>query len=99
MLGFAHMWSHGHKLIDISRELDVGYKACVDWASFCREICLRAFVDRPRMVGGPGRHVEIDESKFGKRKYWRGHAVEGVWVFGGFCRESGDVFMEPVERR
>jgi transposase-like protein len=30
--------------------------------------------------------VEIDESKFGKRKYHRGHAVEGVWIFGGIER-------------
>ncbi|KAG1147461.1 hypothetical protein G6F37_008807 [Rhizopus arrhizus] len=27
--------------------------------------------------------VEIDESKFGKRKYHRGHRVEGGWVVGG----------------
>jgi transposase-like protein len=33
-------------------------------------------------VGGENTIVEIDESKFGKRKYNRGHAVEGVWVLG-----------------
>ncbi|KAI7863507.1 uncharacterized protein EV154DRAFT_586631 [Mucor mucedo] len=27
-------------------------------------------------------HIQIDESKFGKRKHHRGHRVEGVWVFG-----------------
>eukprot|EP01040_Poterioochromonas_malhamensis_P015484 gene15484-17338_t len=30
--------------------------------------------------------VEIDESKFGKRKNHRGHRVEGVWVVGGVER-------------
>jgi transposase-like protein len=34
-------------------------------------------------IGGEGVIVEIDESKFGKRKYHRGHRVEGVWVVGG----------------
>ncbi|KAI7875371.1 uncharacterized protein EV154DRAFT_430095, partial [Mucor mucedo] len=27
-------------------------------------------------------HIQIDESKFGKRKNHRGRRVEGVWVFG-----------------
>ncbi|KAG1467954.1 hypothetical protein G6F56_004116 [Rhizopus delemar] len=35
------------------------------------------------MLGGPGMdHVQIHESKFGKRKYRRGHRVEGVWILG-----------------
>ena len=40
------------------------------------------------MIGGPGIIVEIDESKFGKVKYQRGHKVEGVWVFGMVERTS-----------
>jgi len=39
-------------------------------------------------IGGVGKVVEIDESKFGKRKYNRGKRVEGVWVFGGIERDS-----------
>jgi transposase-like protein len=38
------------------------------------------------VIGGEGITVEIDESKLGKRKYNRGHHVEGVWVVGGIER-------------
>ena len=51
-------------------------------------------------IGGPGIVVEIDESKFGKRKYNRGHRVEGVWVVGGVeLTPERRVFLLPVEDR
>jgi len=43
--------------------------------------------------------VEIDESKFGKRKYHRGHHVEGAWVFGGIEGGAGRIFIVVVENR
>jgi len=33
-------------------------------------------------IGGPNKIVDIDESKFGQRKYQKGHAVTGQWVLG-----------------
>lgn len=33
-------------------------------------------------IGSKDVVVEIDKSKFGKRKYNRGHKVQGVWIFG-----------------
>ncbi|KAI5151341.1 hypothetical protein ENBRE01_2071 [Enteropsectra breve] len=33
-------------------------------------------------MGGNEVIVEADESKFGKKKYHKGHKVEGVWIFG-----------------
>ena len=51
-------------------------------------------------IGGEGVEVELDESKFGKRKYNRGHAVEGVWVLGGVERTSErKVFLVSVHDR
>lgn len=51
-------------------------------------------------IGGPGVIVEVDETKMGKRKYHRGHRVEGVWVVGGVERtEARKVFACPVEQR
>ena len=45
--------------------------------------------------------VEIDESKFGKRKYNRGRMVEGTWVLGGIERETNHCFLTscPANRR
>ncbi|CAI6345251.1 unnamed protein product [Macrosiphum euphorbiae] len=54
-------------------------------------------VIRKVKLGGYGHTVEIDESKFGRRKHHRGHRVEGQWVFGGYERETGNVV--PVEKR
>lgn len=45
------------------------------------------------MIGGPGTIVEIDESKFGKRKYHRGRRVVGKWVLGGVTRGSSECFL------
>lgn len=77
----------------------MSYQTAVDWASFCREVLIDACFDNSEPVGGVGVTVEIDESKFGRRKYNRGHRVEGTWVFGGYERGTGRVFMVPVEER
>lgn len=68
---------------------------------FCRETC-EVTLERDhtaQKLGGPGKYVEIDESKIGKRKYYRGHHVEGQWVFGGIERDSRKCFIIAVEDR
>jgi len=51
------------------------------------------------MIGGGGKVLEIDESKFEKRKYHRGHSVKGQWVFGGVERGTGRTFLVAVHDR
>lgn len=70
-----------------------------DWFTYCLEVCCDIVSEHSRPIGGPGFTVEIDEGKFGKRKFNRGRYVDGQWVFGGICRETKDVFLIPVGRR
>lgn len=52
------------------------------------------------MIGGEDVVVEVDESKFGRKKANRGHPVEGVWVLGGVERTNARrVFLVPIEKR
>jgi len=67
-----------------------------NWGVFCREVML-VYLERSSVkIGGPNKTVEIDESKFGRRKYHRGHPVKGQWVFGGVEQESGRTFLVPM---
>jgi len=66
---------------------------------FCRETMLVFMAGYSEKLGGPNKIVEVDESKFGRRKYHRGHLVKDHWVFGGIERESGRTFLVPVPDR
>ena len=85
----------------IMRECHLGSNTTiVDWCNFAREVCVSVLETDSKPIGGPGTIVEIDESKFGRRKYHRGRRVDGVWVFGGIERgDRGNCFMVTVEDR
>ena len=51
------------------------------WNKFCQKVAISAILDSSEKIGGSGKTVEIDESKFGKRNYNRGKRVEGQLVF------------------
>ena len=72
-----------------------------DLYSYCREVCVDSLYSGDSIVkiGGINCTVEIDESKFGRRKYNKGRIVEGQWVLGGICRESRECFLVPVSDR
>ena len=54
---------------------------------------------KDNLLGGKNETVEIDESYFCKRKYNRGHKVNGIWVLGGIQRGTKKIFTIPVEKR
>lgn len=55
------------------------------------------FAKKEQQLGGPGIIVEIDEAKISKRKYNKGRILRGQWMFGGIERNSGKVFIVPIE--
>lgn len=54
-----------------------------------------------KAIGGVDKVVEIDESKFGKQKYHKGHRVEEQLVFASMKGKQAVVFLFPskIERQ
>ncbi|KAG8172146.1 hypothetical protein JTE90_020512 [Oedothorax gibbosus] len=95
--------------LDYSYDLAIRETSCLisktstetvaDWYSSGREIVVAHLLDRQAAdgpIGGAGKIVEIDESKFGKRKYNVGHVVEGSWVLGMYERDSKEFRLEVL---
>ena len=85
--------------LHIQQEFRLSPPTVTSWGMFCRETMLVFMEGCSEKIGGPNKTVEIDESKFGRRKYHRGYPVKGQWVFGGLERDSGRTFLVPVPDR
>ena len=85
------------RVTDAAKEVGCTPRVAIDWFNFIRDVCAQYFLDHPIAIGGPGKIVEIDESKFGKRKYNRGRMLDGHWVFGGIERGTTKSFMIVVD--
>ncbi|KAG0439710.1 hypothetical protein DMUE_2243, partial [Dictyocoela muelleri] len=84
----------------MSLTLSIDYKSLKRIYRKMNENVKARFFESLEPIVGEGVIVEIDESKFGKRKYHRGHRVEGVWVFG-MMERFGDrrIILVPIENR
>lgn len=99
VLLIINLWCSKMNLNQIANQCEVNKETPVEWAKKFRAVLLDRFIFSAPKIGGSGKTVEIDESKFGKRKYHRGRRVEGTWIFGGVERESKRAFMVPVKKR
>jgi transposase-like protein len=65
-----------------------------------RQLVSSTLEEEDTLIGGDGVIVEIDETKISKRKYNRGHRVEGAWIVGGVEKTAERrVFLVSVENR
>ena len=70
MIKFSYWWCQGLQQCQIKLQLGLGSRdTAVDWDMFCRELCEVTLFEQREKLGGPGKVVQIDESKIRKRKY------------------------------
>lgn len=68
--------------------------------SYFRQLVSSTLEINDTIIGGPGIEVQIDESKIAKRKYNRGHRIDGAWVIGGVeVTEEKKIFLVEIEKR
>lgn len=75
----------------IKTELNINNdKIITDQKNFSRYVCVDVRIHKREMIVGPDVILEIDESKFGKRKHNRGKRAKGN--FGSVKRGSKKIF-------
>ena len=96
-----YCWTHKYPQDVVIHETGCSNRTIIDFYNFLQEVCCVTLEEQFEPIGGPGKIIEIDESKFGKRKYNRDKRADGVWVFGGIERDSSPpkCFFQPVTDR
>jgi len=84
----VYYWTYKYTQLIVRHKTRLSRPTVVDFYNFCWEVCCVVIEEECERIGGPGNVVEIDESKFGKRKFNKGRHVDGVWVFGGIECDS-----------
>ncbi|XP_047518895.1 uncharacterized protein LOC125058781 [Pieris napi] len=101
LYAYSHKWSYDTTIHEDpykeSRQQCISRGTINHWYSYCREVIVIYQMDRNQVlvagkIGGPGKVVQIDVSKFGKRKINRGRHIEGHWVIG--MTEGKDLRLE-----
>ena len=86
ILRLARLWLTGirHK----SAVLLTGHspKTVTSFYFYFSQLVASSLTEYDMVIGGENVIVEVDETKLGKRKYHRGHRVDGVWVICGIER-------------
>ena len=101
MMTVLYMWSQEEPNNNIERHTALCDKTLAQILQYIRDICSWDLVNHPRMIGGIGHTVAIDESVVARRKPGnaQGRPVREQWVFGGVDIATKEFFMVLVPRR
>lgn len=93
----TYLWTLQLPSYYIALEAKVNVNTVTEWSQFCRDVCLEICVDDSEMIGGQEVIVEMDESKFSRRKFSHSHEVKGSWIYCGVEKISKKSFFKIVE--
>ena len=83
--------------MEVSVKSVVSVYLMIDWQNFIHDVCCQYLLDHLVQMGGPGRIVEVDESKFMHQKYHCGRYCEDHWVLGIVKCDTNMCTMVAVE--
>ena len=94
-------WTNDHSIKNTCQFINGAHeRSVVRIFKWLRKLVRQFQVENPTQLGGEDDIVEIDESKFGKkRKYNRGRRHRGKWVIGLLSRTSGEFVLKAVDKR
>lgn len=84
-----------------AEQLQLDQRTIKDFYTTIREKMASELSGAAGMIGGVNCIIQLDEAKFGRRKFNRGRLVEGNWVLGGVDQQTGEAFFHicPNNRR
>jgi transposase-like protein len=100
IMKIARAWLQGESRDAAVLSSKVNKETITEWYLAFREMVATSLREVGCRIGGPGIIVQVDETKLGRRKYYRGHKVEGVWVVCGIERTvESKIFCVQVDSR
>lgn len=100
ILYLAHLWINKVSSSSAIGMTNFSSKTVTSFYNHFRKLVSSNLDEIDTIIGGENIIVEIDETKLGKRKYNRGHRVEGVWVLVGVERTlERKVFVVKINQR
>jgi transposase-like protein len=100
LLMLALLWLSKSPHGSIVSNAGLAKNTVTEYLNHFRQLVADSLNENEITIGGDNVIVEIDETKLGKRKYHRGHRVDGVWIIGGVERtQERRIFLSIVEDR
>lgn len=100
LLLVLYMWAYCYPCSTAAHESKVSGHTITRLFKIFRKACCSFIESNPSpLIGGPGLSVEVDETFMSQAKYHRGRQLLQIWIFGGICRETREIFAQVVPRR